>query len=363
MNNKNNIFDIFKKINWYKILKQMTNKNTHRILVLTITIIVFSYGLYKWDIELTLGNDNYKYYNEEIVLHTGGLVNVTWVLLTSPDAWNWKAWERYARQSDSFFYGRLYLLTKKEAKVMLHDFAENGIDTKLIMENKQYQDYTNSWQHLMDEFSWDMKSDNFAIKSDEHLALNFNHTKTFVNDNYSIIQSANITQSSFEKNTEHFFITENEEIRKNLVDLFKMDRQGITYGNADIHPNILVCPINCREKISQLIESAHSSVYIMHQYLKDESLTEILDKKIKDWLDVRMIFSDTDSNYVLVNRRGDDVVSIQKKPYVHTKIIIIDNKYMIIWSMNLSDNALDMNREIGIIVMDPELIKEVRSQF
>lgn len=35
-----------------------------------------------------------------------------------------------------------------------------------------------------------------------------------------------------------------------------------------------------------------------------------------------------------------------KKPYVHTKMILIDKKILLLGSMNLSANSLDNNREI-----------------
>lgn len=57
------------------------------------------------------------------------------------------------------------------------------------------------------------------------------------------------------------------------------------------------------------------------------------------------------------------MVTIQKKPYVHTKLIIVDQEYAIIGSMNLSANALDNNREIGIIVKDKDLIGKLVKGF
>jgi len=35
-----------------------------------------------------------------------------------------------------------------------------------------------------------------------------------------------------------------------------------------------------------------------------------------------------------------------KKPYLHTKMILIDDEILLLGSMNLSANSLDNNREI-----------------
>lgn len=52
-----------------------------------------------------------------------------------------------------------------------------------------------------------------------------------------------------------------------------------------------------------------------------------------------------------------------KKPYVHTKMILIDKKILLLGSMNLSANSLDNNREIWILLLDPKLIEQFLSEF
>lgn len=99
-------------------------------------------------------------------MDTGALIDVTGLVLTSPNKQNWEQWRKYANMSESFFHGWLYLLTKKEAKDLLTSMADRGVDVKMIMENKQYKDYSNSRQHILDELSG---HSNLVIKSDEHL--------------------------------------------------------------------------------------------------------------------------------------------------------------------------------------------------
>jgi phosphatidylserine/phosphatidylglycerophosphate/cardiolipin synthase-like enzyme len=44
-------------------------------------------------------------------------------------------------------------------------------------------------------------------------------------------------------------------------------------------------------------------------------------------------------------------------------MILIDGKYLLLGSMNLSDNSLDNNREIWIMLLDPGLIQTFLSGF
>ena len=54
---------------------------------------------------------------------------------------------------------------------------------------------------------------------------------------------------------------------------------------------------------------------------------------------------------------------VWKKPYVHAKMILVDETYLIVSSINLSANSMDENREIGIILIDAALIRKFHDWF
>lgn len=110
-----------------------------------------------------------------------------------------------------------------------------------------------------------------------------------------------------------------------------------------------------------LINNAQKSIRISAQYVTDQRIIAMLDKK--QLLDLRIRSNDTVDNYPLRDLLGPKVVNLQKTPYSHDKMLIIDGKYLMIGSMNFSDNALDSNREIGIILTDPKLIQQVEKEF
>ena len=53
----------------------------------------------------------------------------------------------------------------------------------------------------------------------------------------------------------------------------------------------------------------------------------------------------------------------QSNPYVHAKAILVDDQFLLIGSMNMSDMSLDKNREIGILLMDKEQIETFKRTF
>lgn len=46
-----------------------------------------------------------------------------------------------------------------------------------------------------------------------------------------------------------------------------------------------------------------------------------------------------------------------KKPYIHTKLLLIDDDVLLLGSMNLTENSIERNREVGI-ALDPLLYRE-----
>jgi phosphatidylserine/phosphatidylglycerophosphate/cardiolipin synthase-like enzyme len=48
---------------------------------------------------------------------------------------------------------------------------------------------------------------------------------------------------------------------------------------------------------------------------------------------------------------------------MHSKAILIDNKYLFIWSINFSKYSLDKNREIWILLKNWDIISKFKSLF
>ena len=78
---------------------------------------------------------------------------------------------------------------------------------------------------------------------------------------------------------------------------------------------------------------------------------------------MRFLVADTDDNTDLVEYFGPWIARKFMQFYNHTKMILVDDTYLLLGSMNLSDNSLDNNREIGIILLNHEHLHSFREQF
>lgn len=259
-------------------------------------------------------------------------------------------------------YGEVYNITEKRAKNLLEEKAQQQADIKIIMEDKQYKQYKSYFRDLKNQLA---PYQNVTIENDKKMKTNYVHAKFFVTDTNSIIQTANLTHAWLFNNKEHMFITKDEGIRKSLQTIIEKDLNGEMIKQEDIHQNILICNINCRPIIENLLKSAKKNIIIETQYITDPSIIKIIQSQSKN--------QNTDIHIIVANTAENDDLTYQipkkirkkynAKPYLHTKTILIDDKILLIGSMNLSTNSLDNNREVGIMLTDKHIIEQFKKDF
>lgn len=254
-------------------------------------------------------------------------------------------------------YIQTYDFTQKKVRELVKKLALWWTDVRIMQENRKFQQYADTYQQVVTFFSG---VENVQIQSDERLWTTYLHTKLDLLDDRYVIKSANLTQSAF-KNREYFFVWSDLVIWQNLHDLFLKDWYGETIEPADIHPNLLVCPINCRDVIQWLIISADSSIRIQTQYITDKKIIQLLQEKTA--IDIRLNVADLDSNDDVLYYFWPTIARVLPKPYVHAKTMLIDDKYLYIGSINFSAHSMDENRELWIVVTDPTVIAQYVAQF
>ncbi len=297
---------------------------------------------------------------DDRVEHARHYENITGTLLI----WPWDVWKYFSdalSQTQNILYLETYDFTEKRVKKIFRDLLASGVDIKMIMENKKYRQYKDTFVQVGDDFA---DFDNFQLKSDYQMKTKYVHSKFTLLDNAFWIQTANLNHSSFFKNREYFFVSNNTGVYHSLKTIFEKDRIGAKIWLEDIHPNLLVCNINCRPVIQDLLSSATKSIIIETQYITDDAILQILKNKArKEDMDIKLILADTDSNTDVLDYFGHHMARTLKKTYNHSKMMLIDGKTLLLWSMNFSSNSLDHNRELGIILTDQSVIQKFLWQF
>jgi phosphatidylserine/phosphatidylglycerophosphate/cardiolipin synthase-like enzyme len=237
---------------------------------------------------------------------------------------------------------RNYEITYQPFKSAFLELSQRGLPIHIILEDKIYNAYQNFFKQLQNALSGEQ---NINIQSDDPMGTVYVHSKVMLNEEAFRIQTANLTKSSFESNREHFFFSKDEAVRDSLSQLFEKDWAGEKLNADQLHPNLVFCPINCRAVIETMLKKAEESIIIQTQYILDPAVLAIL-RQQSEKVDLHIIVADTVDNTEVVTYFGPAVARKLSSRYNHTKMILIDGKYLLLGSMNLSDNSLDNNREI-----------------
>ncbi len=323
-----------------------------------VVIAILILGLVLGDAQIQLGTYSPQASTRTIQTQLTKLQNISWSFFRSPK-------ESLAKELWSFATAkqnldlRTYEFTQKDFKSLLKKLAASGVNIRIIVEDNKFQQYRNTLKVLSQYFSW---YQNIQLKSDKQMGTEYVHAKVNLIDSGFIIQTANLTNSSFAANREHFFQSTDSWIRASLHTIFEKDRVGTKITMKDIHPNLVVCNINCRGVIEQLLQSAKTSIIIQTQYITDDRLRTILKSK-KQLSEFKLLVADTSDNDELIRYFGTTYARKFKKYYNHTKMILIDHKTLLLGSMNLSATSLDKNREIWIILLDTWIINQFSDQF
>ena len=305
------------------------------------------------------------YHNENKTIPFSSGAFFSWLQVISWEFYQWpneelySQYEKFFNSTDEYIKLETYDFTNQFFKYHFQKLSDRWIPIQIILENNKYQQYQNTFRQLEDYFSW---NDSIELRSDNQMWTTYVHAKITLNEDAFRIQTANLTKSSYEKNREHFFYSTDSGFRGSLEQLFDADWVWDDLSTLNLHPNLVVCPLNCRDVIKTLFEKAEKSILIQTQYILDEELLSILREKSSQ-IDMAIIVANTDDNYDLVSYFWPWIARRLQSTYNHTKMILIDEKYLLLGSMNLSANSLDNNREIWIILLDPEHIKSFEQWF
>ncbi len=254
--------------------------------------------------------------------------------------------------------------------------AEEGVKIRMILEKDKFMhDSSKSKNEDLREIH-----KNIIVKKTPKTVSQM-HMKLFVIDKKdALISTGNLDRESFEglideAPTRDFILTIQDcKILSILNNIFNADWTETELKESDLG-DLLVSPINYREKLRYLLESANKSIEIYQQDITDEEMKYLLLKRIEDGIDVSVIMTPhpfskkTDNNKDIqdgIKDKGGQVV-LTRFPYIHTKLIIIDkntsDEKAILGSSNLYTPSLDKNREIGIIIRDKNDLHILKQTF
>ena len=255
-------------------------------------------------------------------------------------------------------YIEVYMLTERKIKLALFNAKKRWVDVKIILEHSPYLA-----KSINEKYFWEYKNAwlNIVWSNPKNYVLN--HSKIILIDEKELILSTwNFTSSNFRKNRDLFIFSEDKNIVYSFLEIFNSDFLWKKITKYD--DSLVISPNYSRIKIEKLLRFARKNIKIYIPYLKDKEILKILKQKQKKWLKIEIIMSnfwyeDFVKNYGKILK----ISKLNKNLNMHSKAVLVDNKYLFIWSENFSSPSFDENREMWILLKNSEIIKRFNNVF
>lgn len=180
------------------------------------------------------------------------------------------------------------------------------------------------------------------------------HGKMLIVDDQLFVFGFNYTKLDIEKSRSFGLITRNRALIAAAEALYEADstRQPFT---PECEDEFIVSPECSRVALTRLLKSAETQLLIYDEKLTDRMTLRLLQSKIKDGVDVRVIGK---------TGKGADIPSVKLKDRrLHVRAIVVDGKAAFVGSQSLRALELDARREIGLICRAPAVAKRIAQIF
>ncbi|PYR00942.1 MAG: hypothetical protein DMF96_01785 [Acidobacteria bacterium] len=172
------------------------------------------------------------------------------------------------------------------------------------------------------------------------------HAKYLVADEGpALVASLNLTKKCFRRTCDAVVVTHDPAVVSGLRRLWAADCARLAMPD-DLTERLIVGPERARRQFTALIEQARASIRLIDAKLSDPDLVSILNARRAAGLPVE-IFS---------SKRVGGLKS-------HGKIMLIDDRTVVVGSLALAALSLDFRREVAIVVTEPTAVAAAAELF
>lgn len=265
----------------------------------------------------------------------------------------------------------MYQFTFAERKIInaLIKKAHENIKIKIILQKTVWPEHCNL---ILNKF-YSCKSNIYARRLKNLFEKNniqvhwgsnkfpYTHQKSIIIDNNkAIIMTMNLSGKAFTTNREYAIIDYN---KRDIADIKKLFNADWRNKNIKIeNQNLIISPINARRKINNFFALTKTDLLIQTEILGD---TKIINKLIaikNNGANIKIIVAPPqnyhDKNILKHLTHQGIEIKINPSLYMHAKMFVINGAlintplpqtYVYIGSINLINDSIDKNRELGII--------------
>jgi cardiolipin synthase len=174
-----------------------------------------------------------------------------------------------------------------------------------------------------------------------------------VDDKILHVYGFNFTGLDMLKSRSFGVISKNEKLVNEASKLFMADFDRLTYTPA--YERLVVSPENARERLGRFISGARKQLLIYDPQVSDDSMLRLITERLKAGVDVRIL------------GRVEPKWNVKSEKFpgkrLHIRAIIRDGKRGFVGSQSLRRLELEKRREVGVIVTDVSVVKQMQEIF
>ena len=180
------------------------------------------------------------------------------------------------------------------------------------------------------------------------------HGKMMVVDDTLYVFAFNYTKLDIEKSRSFGVFTNDKKLVKEASALFEADRVRQPYMPGD--DRLVVSPESSREVLTTFIKRTRKQLLIYDEKVTDSLVLRVLQQRCKAGVEIRVIGKVDKQIEGLVTRKLPDL-------RLHVRAMIRDGSSAFVGSQSLRKLELDGRREVGVLIDDPRVVKQMLDVF
>jgi phosphatidylserine/phosphatidylglycerophosphate/cardiolipin synthase-like enzyme len=180
------------------------------------------------------------------------------------------------------------------------------------------------------------------------------HGKLMIIDDALYVLGFNYTKLDIEKSRSFGVITRDPKLLKDAAALIEADSNRQTY--APSHERFVVSPETSRARLTSFIKGAKKTLSIYDEQVTDNLIQRLLEERAKAGITIRIIGKLEKPLDGIETRKLDDL-------RLHVRAIVRDESAAFVGSQSLRKLELDGRREVGIIVRDARVARQIQAVF
>jgi phosphatidylserine/phosphatidylglycerophosphate/cardiolipin synthase-like enzyme len=174
-----------------------------------------------------------------------------------------------------------------------------------------------------------------------------------VDEKYLHVYGFNLTALDIAKSRSFGIVTKNKKLVAEATKLFEADFDRKAYASG--YDRFIVSPDNARERLAKFLKGARRQLLIYDPKVSDDAILKILTERLNAGVEIKII-GKVESKWGI---KGEKYPGKR----LHVRAIIRDGKRAFVGSQSLRRLELEKRREIGIIVTDMGVIRQMQKVF